>query len=492
MLNSEQKQLLAQLSNTTLVNFVADIYGVNKILDKKIERLLLQSDKPKLIKKLTTTLKGLKRRRKFIDYWESSEFATELHHLASDVMSLYPEQPSKCLELIELFIESTNSSLERCDDSNGEVGGIYNDLAQSWLTVASTCYKQEKSSLPIDEQDILSQAWQEKVKAMISDNDYGTKDDILLGVNQLLSESEIRGLIIDYQQYYDDLLVKNALKDKASNQKKLVYDVDYTINYEKMKTEIALKYLAQALGDVGLFEKIYRSIYPEKPLHPHQLEGLLTFLINHEAYDVAECYLHEEWQSKNLQEQVKRLDWLSKIYNRQDNIKALIEVLGEAFELQSSPMRLKSIMAIASPAEQAKWRKKAYELAGQQESIVMATSLLLEIGETELANEIAVTRHSEFADLHYTTLTQLLKELPEATYLIQVIIYRSLLNDILASGRSKAYGHGARYYKRLQQIDETLVAKQIDYQSLLAHSIYAEGLQDSHGKKRSFWERVNE
>jgi len=31
MLNSEQKQLLAQLSNTTLVNFVADIYGKQDI-----------------------------------------------------------------------------------------------------------------------------------------------------------------------------------------------------------------------------------------------------------------------------------------------------------------------------------------------------------------------------------------------------------------------------------------------------------------------------
>ncbi len=492
MLNAEQKQYLAQLPNATLVSFVADIYGVDKILDKKIERLLLQSDKPKLIKKLTSNLKGLRRRRKFVDYWESSEFATELHHLASDVMSLYPEQPKICLELLELFIESTNSSLQRCDDSNGEVGGVYSSLSESWLTVASTCYEQEKNSLPVDEQDILSNAWQAKVKTFISDNDYGTKDEVLSGINQLLSEFEIRGLIIDYQLKYEAILAEKVeLEQSLKGISSTDYEARYAINQQKNRIESTLEEIAKALGDVALFETVYRSIYPESPLHPRYLEDLITFLIDHEAHAMAEHCLHNEWQSEALPDKLKRLDLLNKIYQQQNKTESQLKVLGAAFELQASPARLKSIMAVASPAEQAQWRKKADELAGKQENIVMAILLLLEIGETELANKIAVTRHSEFVDLHYITLTEMLKNLPEATHLIQVIIYRSLLNDILDSGRSKAYGHGARYYKRLQQIDDMLAAKQISYQSLATHSAYAEGLQDKHGKKRSFWERVN-
>ncbi len=61
MLDDEKKRDLAKLPKATLVNFVADVQGMDKLLDKKIERLLLQSDKPKLIKKLTSTLKGLRR-----------------------------------------------------------------------------------------------------------------------------------------------------------------------------------------------------------------------------------------------------------------------------------------------------------------------------------------------------------------------------------------------------------------------------------------------
>ncbi|WP_201582680.1 hypothetical protein [Psychrobacter immobilis] len=44
MLNAEQKKYLSQLSKTSLIDFVSDVYGVDKMLDKKIERLLLQSD----------------------------------------------------------------------------------------------------------------------------------------------------------------------------------------------------------------------------------------------------------------------------------------------------------------------------------------------------------------------------------------------------------------------------------------------------------------
>ena len=122
----------------------------------------------------------------------------------------------------------------------------------------------------------------------------------------------------------------------------------------------------------------------------------------------------------------------------------------------------------------------------------MATSLLLEIGEIELANQVAVARHSEFADVHYTSLTQLLKELPVGTQLIHVIIYRSLIEDILDSSRSKAYGHAARYLNKIAQLD-VLISRETDgYISLITHQDYVIKLTQKHGKKRSFWEKVKD
>ncbi|WP_374189994.1 DUF6880 family protein [Psychrobacter immobilis] len=445
------------------------------------------------MKKLTTTLKGLRRRRKFVDYWESSEFATELQHLASDIMSLYPEQPQECLTLLELFIESTNASLGRADDSNGYIGDIYRSLTASWLTVASTCYEQEKRDIPVDERDILSHAWVNKVKVLADDNDYGTKDSLLEDINELLSEPEIRGLIADYQQERENIQIKKANEDTLNErQNSPLSDDAFSINYEKMVIEIAIKNLSRALGDVGFFETIFFEMQETRPVHPRRLEELLTFLLNQRAFDKALHYLNEEWQSDGLLDKTRRLDWLSHIYHMQKNTNALMEVLGEVFELQPSPLRLKAIMAEASPAQQAQWRKRAYELAEQQENVFMATSLLLEIGEVELANQVAVARYCQFADVHYTALTGMLKELPAETDLLQVIIYRTLLNDILDSSRSKAYGHAARYFNRLTKLDTVISQSSKPYSELATHKEYIITLKDKHGKKRSFWEKVND
>ena len=497
MLDAEQRQALAKLSKSTLVNFVAEVQGVDKLLDKKIERLLLQSDTPKLIKKLTSNLKGLRRRHAFVEYWKVSEFVTELQYLADDIMSLYPEQLETCLNLLELFFESSNSSLQRCED-NGEVAKAYGSAAESWLTVASRCYKDEKLSLPLDEQDILSQAWQQKVKSLIDDNDYGfghiygTKEALIEGIGELLSESEISGLIDDYEQYYEGLFEQDsstAIKDQS---KKLSYNHNRANHQEKLKTEVTLIELVKALGNVALFEKVYSRIYPKDNMTTQQLSELLQFMLDHKAYEIAEHYLNEVWQSKNKQEQLKRLDWLSDIYSLQGNLKAQMVTLNEAFELHASPQRLKAIMAIASPSEQAKLRKLAYQLVEHQPDIILAVMLLLEIGEIALANKIAVTRHLEFAEVHYETLTQMLRDLPESTTLIQVIIYRSLLDDILGNARSKAYGYAVRYYKKLQKLDDSIKITADNYSSLLSHQHYIIKLRDKHGKKYSFWEQVDD
>ena len=486
MLNEEQKQCLSKLSKATLINFIAEVQGVDKLLDKKIERLLLQSDKPKLIKKLTSNLKGLRRRHKYIEYWGVSEFVTELQYLADDIMTIYPEQPETCLDLLELFIESSNSSMERCEDTS-EVENLYSTVAKSWLMVAKNSYEQEKMTVPADERDILSQAWQSRVKILIDDNDYAIKETLTVDIKQLLSDSEVRGLIIEYQYYYESLFSQN-LEDNSAI---VSHDNSRANHQEKLKTEKTLIELTSALGDVDLFETTYLSIYP-KPVNAQQLARLLRFLIDNNAYTRAQHYLNDDWQSSNKQEQVKRLDWLSEIYQRQGDSESQLEMLGTAFELYSTPKRLKAIMAIASPAQQSQWRKKAYKLAEQQQDIVIAASLLLEINETKLANQVAVTRYKEFATIHYETLTQLLKDLPEDTLLIQAIIYRSLIDDVLNNERSNAYGYAARYYKKLQKLDSSIERIADGYSSLISHQDYVNNLRDKHDKKYSFWERIEE
>jgi hypothetical protein len=64
--------------------------------------------------------------------------------------------------------------------------------------------------------------------------------------------------------------------------------------------------------------------------------------------------------------------------------------------------------------------------------------------------------------------------------------YRTLLLDILTQARSKAYGHGARYYKKL----EALAKRVKEFESLPTHHAFVQQLHAAHGRKKSFWARL--
>ncbi len=63
----------------------------------------------------------------------------------------------------------------------------------------------------------------------------------------------------------------------------------------------------------------------------------------------------------------------------------------------------------------------------------------------------------------------------------------ALLDAILDRGYARAYGHAARYWKRLGEID----ASGLDLTPLASHEEFATGIRSRHRRKRSFWAYVN-
>ena len=86
----------------------------------------------------------------------------------------------------------------------------------------------------------------------------------------------------------------------------------------------------------------------------------------------------------------------------------------------------------------------------------------------------------------------MLRRLQRKLQLIQVIIYRSLINDILSNMSGKAYGYAARYYKKLQKLDSSIERTTEGYNGLISHESYINDLRDKHAKKYSFWERIED
>jgi hypothetical protein len=76
-------------------------------------------------------------------------------------------------------------------------------------------------------------------------------------------------------------------------------------------------------------------------------------------------------------------------------------------------------------------------------------------------------------------------ELRKASHpLVAVACYRALTDQILAEGRSKAYGHAKRYVDRLSALDSSVG----DYSNLASHAQYLAQLRERHRRKFSFWQ----
>ncbi len=460
-----------------LGSFIIEIYGINKNIDKRIKALLAQTGASAFVNQLTVSIKSLRHQREYIDYRESSELAAEIEQRITDIMSLQTTEPYVCLKLIELLIDTANNSLGRCDDSNGEVGNVYRSLSSHWLSIAGICYQLEKQQAPAEKKQLASK-WQQNVKALVKKNDYGTMDNLLSNANQLFTKIDVLTLIKDYQTQYDDCINNQGL------------DAD---DYKVINIAIYLEELAMASGDVALYERIYLQVNTSGTPNAIQIEDMLAFFYEQQAFDRALYYLNEVWQSDNRYDQISRLDWLITIYEAMGALKQKLATMGAVFELDPTPMRLKAILAIVPTQDKTIWQQKALKLAKQEEDIIQKLHLLLELGEIELLDSTAITAATTLAQSrYYYSLTELLDKIPSGAYLSKVVIYRSLLNDILDSNRNKDYDHAANYYKQLQQLDKTFTKDKVSYEGLVNHKDYDDCLQDNHSKKCSFWKRVND
>ncbi len=80
--------------------------------------------------------------------------------------------------------------------------------------------------------------------------------------------------------------------------------------------------------------------------------------------------------------------------------------------------------------------------------------VLLEWPRLDLAAKLVIEHRGEWDGSQYYMLPPAAEALQHDHLLAAVILYRALLDDMLARARSKAYSHAARYLKKLDALVE--------------------------------------
>jgi hypothetical protein len=108
----------------------------------------------------------------------------------------------------------------------------------------------------------------------------------------------------------------------------------------------------------------------------------------------------------------------------------------------------------------------------------------------DLAARVVVRNHEAWSGSDWHILPPIADRLQHECPLAATILYRVLLDDILARARSKAYGHAVKYLAALERLaaaSETAGDRPAD---LSSHAQHREGLGAKHGRKSGFWALV--
>jgi hypothetical protein len=159
---------------------------------------------------------------------------------------------------------------------------------------------------------------------------------------------------------------------------------------------------------------------------------------------------------------------------------ALFERTGTAHDFEAWHLAL-------SPAERPTAATRARERARTHDDPITGANLYLALGDEAAAEQLLVDRNGDLRGDDYYRLVPLAQLLESAGRLLgAVACYRALLVAILTRGYARAYGHAAVYLLVLRSLD----ARAGNYRDLATHQAFESVIHNAHGRKVSFWNRV--
>lgn len=434
--------------------------GVEKLADALLELSANHEEARNLVQRLVATpkdniqrykkrLSSIKRRQKFVHWNESKEFAGELESVLDD-LEAGVNDPKTGVELVSLFFQADNSIFERCDDSNGWIGDVFRETAQRLFSkYASGC------------EDTL---WLIKqFMTLYGQDDYGVRSYLIDDITKYLPGSAMDEVI-------------RLFWDEVGQQKKKTL--------ERQQWLTGLESIAKQLKNPELFKEARLEHWGE--------------LNANASLEVAEIYLDSGNAKEALvwAEKVQDLgplrmhdthDLLLKIYKELGDTEKESEIAWELFRAYRSQENFtRLIEVIGENQRDTVIQDQCDQIMEGKDFFPADTQFLIDVGLPGKAGDYLIKHHEQLNGDFYVTLVPLAESMEESQNLLPAsVVYRALLDSILARGVSKYYYHGVKYLKRLDLLANSVE----DWKMIEPHQDYKNNLHATHKRKSSFWSR---
>ena len=458
---------LAQLDKSELIEFIVKLHSDSPELQQKIELFASKESADEQIKLLKKRIQSVKRGTRLIDYRHTRSFCSELHDIADSIAELVSQntQHKAVFELADAFMQSHEKLYERADDSSGYIGDIFHESVDTWLTAAKQLRLVQQTIKPTK----TTINWQDEVLQRFNNNGYSVWDYLLENTAVLLSTSELENLAIHFEN-----TARNALKNPPENDR---------FGYTALRAQIGLKGVGQALNNPELIEKGTLLGSPE----PNELQkqSLAEMLLNLGHAKRALTWLQGSWPQRHGYEQQKLLD---ACYQALGDVSAQLELRRQQYQQLPNHHNLTALLEISSEDEREILTRQAVAKAQTIDYFSIRVGSLIELQASDIAADQVINNTGELPRVGYYALPEWAKHFAKnAQPLAASLCYRSLIDDILQSARSKAYHYAATYLEKLF----ILAPKIAGYQNHIHHSEYVEQLKTQHKRKSAFWARVS-
>ncbi|MDR1236026.1 MAG: hypothetical protein LBJ96_03385 [Holosporaceae bacterium] len=426
-------------------------------------------------------ISSLKRSSRFIDYYKARDFFRYLYGIRDSIVDLSKKHPKEAFILMKKFVESHESVMDRCDDSDGIISESYVDACDEFGEIGKL------ADVSIDEAVDL-------VFEMFTENSYGMYDHVIRSFKDVLkndglellksrflsrlSESEIEAQTAEKKKYLDsqrmmDFKTRKVITFSLEDCKeKVIKDISRNI-------ENGLREIADCRSDVDAY--IQACVFPKTSYNYDDFRDsdkkrIASRLLNQKRASEVLEWLNEmeedSWDSEPIKLRIAALELLNRTEEAQQERISW-------FNLTLSHSIFREIMEHATPQFREEFQKEAIKTIFNSDRVSTALDFFVQRKFIDECSILVQSKVDSLSEESYYSVRPAAKMLRDKHPLSATLLYRKMIDCIAGKGESKYYDYAVKDLLTCEELSKKID----DYKCFKSHGEYFADFQEKHKRK---------
>ena len=413
------------------------------------------------------------RSRSFVDRRRASSLAKDLNTQRQAIAGpLAADDPAEGLDLMWRFLALSNQVLDRCDDSDGAVAGVFEEAVEDLARIAEAAQPEPA-------------AFADRVLKALVDNEYGQHDALIPLLAPILGRTGLERL----RRRVTSLSEAPAPRPGGNDRIIIGYGLNGPLYADELeessrsrKFQAALMDIADAQGDVDAFIAQYGDAERRVPGIAAEIgRRLLKADRAAEALEVIDAADTERgrgfWSGFDWDD--TRIDVLEALGRPED----AQQHRWACFECFLSAAHLKAYLKRASDFDAIGAEEQALDHAQRSVNPYGALTFLISWPDLDRAAKLVAGRVDELSGSYYEYLVPAAEALADRHPLAATLVLRVMIDFALEKGRSARYAHAMRHLAECASLADRIEA----FSPFETHADYESRLRREYGRKWAFW-----